>query len=322
MAEVRIVQTPQKMSSLHRLVDDYLMACRARGLAPTTIHNSYGYPLRSIFLPWCDVNEIEAVSQLDSRTVNAFSVALGERSAKNGGQLSKFSVHAYARAVRGFLTWCTREGETVAARPALPRLPRRVLDVLDRNEIEALEAAAPTERDRIIIRVLGDCGLRAEELCALRLNDVIRRDRQAYLHVVGKRDTERLVPLTPSLLRRIERYMRDARADDARSSRLFLSLRRGRSGDYEGLTRSGVLQLVRSAAERAAITKRVHTHLLRHSFITNALRGGMNPLVLARIVGHSSLRMIDQVYSHLNTSDSYEAMLRLLVASGERDGAG
>jgi integrase len=39
----------------------------------------------------------------------------------------------------------------------------------------------------------------------------------------------------------------------------------------------------------------------------------MNPLVIARVAGHSSLRMIDQVYSHLNTSDSYEAMLRMLT---------
>jgi integrase len=44
----------------------------------------------------------------------------------------------------------------------------------------------------------------------------------------------------------------------------------------------------------------------------------MNPLILARIAGHSSLRMIDQVYSHLNTTDTYEAMLRMLNTSEER----
>jgi integrase len=107
------------------------------------------------------------------------------------------------------------------------------------------------------------------------------------------------------------------RPKGVRSRYRFVGLRRGRTGDYEPLTRSGVLQLVRSAAERAGITKRVHTHLLRHSFITNALRAGMNPLILARIAGHSSLRMIDQVYSHLNTTDTYEAMLRMLNATDE-----
>jgi integrase/recombinase XerD len=299
------------------LVDDYFMECRARGLAPATINGSYGYPLRSIFIPWCEANAVERPEQLDSRTVNAFSVALAEHGGKSGRPLSKFSIHAYARAVRGFLTWCARQGEVVIARPALPRLPRRVLDVLDRHEIDALEAAAPTERDRLIIRVLGDCGLGAEGLCGLQVDDVVRRDRQAYLRVTEKNDMQREVPVSPVLLRRLERYISSGRPNGARGSRLFVSLRRGRSGDYEPLTRSGVLQLVQGAAERAGITKPVHTHLLRHSFITNALRAGMNPLILAKIAGHSSLRMIDQVYSHLNTSDSYEAMIRMLNASDE-----
>ena len=79
-----------------------------------------------------------------------------------------------------------------------------------------------------------------------------------------------------------------------------MSLRRGLSGEYEPLTRSGVLKLVRSAAERAGITKDVSPRLLRHSFITNALRGGMDSMVVAQIVGHSSLWMIERVYSHLN----------------------
>lgn len=307
------VVTHADLSPLHRLVDDYLMACRARGLAPTTVTTSYGYPLRSIFLPWCDGHEIDAVDKLDARVVDAFSVDLLDHATKSGKKLSKFSVHAYARSVRGFLTWCAKEGERVAARPALPRLPRRVLDVLDRSEIDLLEAAAPTERDRIIIRILGDCGLRNEELCGLQVADLVRRDREAYLHVEGKRDLDRLVPLPPGLLRRIERYLREGRPRDARTTTMFVSLRRGLTGDYEPLTRSGVLKLVQSAAQRGEITKPVTVHLLRHSFITNALRAGMNPIVLARIAGHSSLRMIDQVYSHLNTSDSYEAMMRMLT---------
>jgi integrase len=317
VAKVTVIKSRQP-SHLHRLVDDYLMECRARGLAPGTINNSYGYPVRSIFLPWCDEHGIEEPAQLDGRTINAFSVALQEHGGRRGQGLSKFSIHAYTRAVRGFLTWCSREGEAITARPALPRLPRRVLDVLDRHEIDALEAAAPTERDRLIIRILGDCGLRAEGLCGLRVDDVVRRDRQAYLRVREKNDREREVPLSPGLLRRLERYISNGRPNDVRDPHLFVGLRRARSGEYEPLTRSGVLQLVRNAADRAGISKRVHTHLLRHSFITNALRAGMNPLILAKIAGHSSLRMIDQVYSHLNTTDTYEAMIRMLNETESR----
>jgi integrase/recombinase XerD len=301
-----------KRSALEVLVDDYLMACRAKGLSPSTIDGSYGYPLRGIFLPWCRDRDVSGLDELNGRTVDAFSVFLMETPGRRGKALSRASVHAYIRAVRGFLNWCQREGETIAARPSLPRLGRRVLDVLDRDEIKRLIAAAPSERDRLILAVLADCGLRSSELCRLDTGDIVRRDRQAFLLVHGKGSRERLVPLPPSLLRGLERYERYTRPKDTRSARLFLALRRGPAGDYEPLTRSGVLQLVRSAAKRAYLEKSVYSHLLRHSFITNALRAGMNPIMVAQIVGHSSLRMIEHVYSHLNSGDAYEALMLLL----------
>lgn len=313
MPDLTVVR-PAEPSALERLVDDYLLACRAKGLSPNTIDNSYGYPLRGILLPWCAERGVNDLGALSSRTIDAFSVHLMEQPGRRGRQLSRASVHAYIRSVRGFLTWCEREGEAVTARPSLPKLPRRVLDVLDREEIKRLVAAAPTERDRLILSILADCGLRNSELCGLQLGDVVRRDRQAFLHVVGKGSRERLVPLTPALLRGLERYERSVRPRDTRSSRLFIGLRRAPGGEYGALTRSGVLQLVRSAAKRADIAKPVHAHLLRHSFVTNALRGGMNPMLVAQIAGHSSLRMIEQVYSHLTAGDSYDALLRLLTA--------
>jgi integrase/recombinase XerD len=311
VADLTVVR-PAEPSAVDRLVDDYLMACRAKGLSPNTLTNSYGFPLRSIFLPWCAERGVSDISGLNGRAVDAFSVFLLDRRGKGGNPLSPASVHAYVRAIRGFLNWCAREGEQVTARPSLPKLQRRVIDVLDRGEVQTLVAAAPTERDRLILSVLADCGLRNAELCTLEIGDVLRRDRQAFLNVHEKGGGRRLVPLPPALLRGIERYERHTRSADTRTKRLFISLRRGRSGEYEALTRSGVLQLVRSAAERARITKRVYPHLLRHSFVTNALRGGMNPMLVAQIAGHRSLRMIERVYSHLNADDAYNALVLLL----------
>jgi len=177
-----------------------------------------------------------------------------------------------------------------------------------------MEAAAPTERDTLIIRTLADTGMRVGELCGLRAPAVVRNDRRAYLKVRGKGDQERLVPAPPALVRRIERYERH-RPNDATSDRLFVALRRSRNRTgHDPLTESGVLQLVHSAAERAGITKRVHPHLLRHSFVTEALRRGMNPIQLTRIIGHESLRMIERVYSHLTPEDGYDALLTMLAA--------
>ena len=305
-------------SELASLIEDYFMDCRARGLARSTITQSYGYPIRGIFLPWCNANDLTRLSDVTPRRMTALSVSLLESPGRSGKMLSKEAVHSYTRGIRGFLQWCADQGEGQAAKPSLPRLPRRLLDVLDRDEIDTLEAAAEAERDRIMLRILGDCGLRSHELASLRPEQIIRHDRQANLHVHGKGERDRFVPLPPSLLRRLERYIRVGRPKGARCGEIFVSLRRGRSHDYEPLTTSGVLQLVKRAAYQAGFEKRVYTHLMRHSFITNCLRDGMSPILVAKIAGHSSQRMIDRIYSHLTNQDAYDAMMDMYARSEKR----
>jgi integrase/recombinase XerD len=306
---------PSGPSQLQVLVADFLASCRARGLSSRTVDSGYGYPLRSVFLPWCAEQGITEVGQLNQRALDRFTSGLLEHGGRSGRPLSKHSVHAYARAVRLLLTWARREGEEVSGLPQLPRLPRRVVEVLTREEIRVMEDAAPSERDKLIVRLLADGGLRVGELVALRCDDILRRDREAFLRVQGKGDKHRLVPVAPALVRRLERYIRSGRPHDTNSDRIFLSLRRGPSNTYEPITRSGVLQLVRLLAQRAGIRRRVHPHVLRHSWVTEMLRRGVNPKMVADVAGHSSLRMLESVYAHLSASDAYTAMMRALTES-------
>ena len=85
------------------------------------------------------------------------------------------------------------------------------------------------------------------------------------------------------------------------------------TGQHEPLTESGVQQLLRAVAEVAGLDKRVHPHLLRHSFITHAAQRNMNPMKLQQIVGHNDLTMIARVYTHIQASDAHEDMVRLLT---------
>jgi integrase len=64
--------------------------------------------------------------------------------------------------------------------------PRRLLDVRSRDEIQALEDAAVSERDKLIIRFLADTGMRAGELVGLRTSDLVDRDRNHFVRVTGK----------------------------------------------------------------------------------------------------------------------------------------
>ena len=85
----------------------------------------------------------------------------------------------------------------VKAKPQMPKCPKKRRDVLSRTEITRLEEAVPTERDRLVIRILGECGLRG-----------------AVLGVDGKGRRQRRSPPPPAVLRRIERHIQDLKTDD------------------------------------------------------------------------------------------------------------
>lgn len=72
--------------------------------------------------------------------------------------------------------------------------------------------------------------------------------------------------------------------------------------------------MVRVRTEQAAIRKRIYPHMLRHSYATWATNRGMNPIMLAQILGHSLLVMIHRNHAHSTPADAHEILARLLSA--------
>ncbi len=72
--------------------------------------------------------------------------------------------------------------------------------------------------------------------------------------------------------------------------------------------------MVRVRTEQAGIRKRVYPHMLRHSYPTWAINRGMNPIMLAQILGHSSLVMIHRNYARSTPADAHEILARVLSA--------
>ena len=309
MASLKVVAASDG-TLLSRQIEDYLAECRAKGLSRNTIEQSYGYPLRSILLPFCGREGISEVAGLSNRALNQLSSELQERGGARGRPLSRHSIHAYMRAINHFLAWAGREGESVAAKAQLPKLPKRLVEVLSREEVQAMEDAAPSERDKLIVRLLADAGLRVGEVVGLKRNHLLEQNRAFFVKVeAGKGAKDRLVPIAPRLYRRLRAYAEKGRPRDVRSERVFLGLRRGFSGSYEPLSSSGVEQMIRALAVKAGIERRVYPHLLRHSWFTWMLSRNVNPVLLAQMGGHSSLSMIQNVYAHLTPQDAYTALL-------------
>src|SRR5262249_13991515 len=133
----------------------------------------YGYPLKAVFLPWAERNGIEAVDQLTTRHLDRLSAELQDVGGKRG-KLTTDSVWTYMKAIRRFLAWAAAEGEKVKAQAKLPKLPYKLVDILTPTEVDQLEQAAVSERDKLIVRILADTGLRRAELCGLTTGDMLQ----------------------------------------------------------------------------------------------------------------------------------------------------
>ncbi len=222
-------------NQLEELIEDYLAHCRSEGRKRNTVENAYGYPLRHVFLPWCARTSVNEPSQLNRRTIERYQGQLLEEGGARG-PLSPATVHSYVRVVNQMLEWARDPESCVDAgvpdgKVKLPKLGRPVKDILSREEIERLEDVATAERDKLIIRVLGDTGVRVGELVKLRTDDLMTRERKNFLHVRGKGDLDRLVPVIDPLWRRLQRFIQ-GRPVDVAGDRLFLGLKR-RAGHEE-----------------------------------------------------------------------------------------
>ncbi len=311
--KLRVVVAPAE-TAFARLIADYLQDRRAGGASPKTV-TIYADALTSVLLPFCSARKVTDPPQVNSRLLNDLGAGLLDGSlSRTRRPLSKATVHSYMRAVNTFVAWANEQaGEAITAKAKLPTMARGVLDVLSRDEVASMEDAATTERDKLIVRLLFETGMRLGELLALTGDDLQTTGARSVLTVRhGKGDRGRLVPLSPALARRLRRYA-DRSRRDARSERLFLGLkRRASSGEFEPLTMSGAEQMIRHLAVAAGITKRVYPHLLRHSMATDFLRRGGNPILLQQILGHTSLAMITQTYQHLTFGDAHDELMRVL----------
>lgn len=288
--------------TLAELGADWLDHSLAEGKLASTMHG-YTYAINGILLPWCEREGIEDVAELDQAALNRLNRELLARRGRKGEPISKYTIDAYLRPIRHFLKWAAEDGADVRGLPLLPKGKRRQpKDVLTREEIQRMEDATPNERDKLIVRLLADTGMRIGELVKLRPEDVVERDRRFYLYVRGKGENDRYVPI-PRVHRRLQRWIDRGRPQPCADA-IFVALRQT-DGFYEALRYSGAYEVVRGAALMARIGKRVHPHLLRHSLITHLRRQGRIDPQISLVVGNFTAL---GVYTHMDAADAYGIM--------------
>lgn len=189
-----------------------------------------------------------------------------------------------------------------------PKCGRHLPDVLTTGEIDRLIAAVDTRtakgrRDSAMLEVLYSCGLRVSELTSLRLGDLFFGE--GYIRVTGKGDKQRLVPVSAAARDKIQLYLEE-RGGERRSEEVLFLNNRGRA-----LTRVMIFTIIRQAALRAGIDKRISPHTFRHSFATHLLEGGASIRQVQEMLGHESI-LTTEIYTHLDSTHLRETVERHL----------
>jgi integrase len=197
------------------------------------------------------------------------------------------------KSLQQFFRWCVEEEELSRSpmqgmkAPSVPEEPPPVLTEEElRRLIKACEGKGFLERrDKAIILLLLDSGLRRAELAGLRVTDVDLDNNVAI--VEGKGGRTRAVPFGRVTAQVLDRYERlRAQRRDADRDEFWL----GRSG---ALTPNGIYQVIRERAAEAGLPP-IHTHQFRHTFAHNWMAEGGSEGDLMRLAGWKSRAMVSR----------------------------
>lgn len=235
------------------------------------------------------------LESVDEQVLFFYLVDMKKRGLKNS------STSRHLAALRGLFRFSVREfgmGENPARLLENPRTVKRIPEVLNRKEVQALLNIPNLStklgyRDRVMIELLYGAGLRVSELISLAPLDF---DAQVgALRVWGKGAKERIVPLHEQAITFVDSYIKAWRpAFRPREDILFLN----RSGC--GLTRQGVWKLIKRYVTSAGIEKNVSPHSLRHSYATHLLEGGADLRTVQILLGHADITATE-IYTHVQT---------------------
>jgi site-specific recombinase XerD len=192
------------------------------------------------------------------------------------------------------------------------RYVKRAVDFIDRSEMTALLAAPdPTSwvgrRDRAILLLALQTGLRVSELVSLNCGDVILGSG-AHVRCEGKGRKQRSTPLRRDTIKTMQAWLRERTGRD--DEPVFPTIR----GDR--LSRDAVEHIVRKytvAASKACASlkgKRVSPHVLRHSTAMDLLQSGVDRTVIALWLGHESVETT-QIYIHADMRLKERALARV-----------
>lgn len=213
-------------------------------------------------------------------------------------KLKPASLRRKISALRSFFKFLIRE-EYLENDPTmdltLPKKEKILPDVISVKEIEKLINIIPKDgfkgkRDRALIELLYSSGLRVSEIINLKINEVDLKN--GYLKCFGKGSKERIVPFGDLAKEFLISYIEEREKFNINSELLFVT-KKGKM-----ILRQQINNILNYYAKKSKLKKKIHPHMLRHSFATHLLERGADLRSVQELLGHVDISTT-QIYTHL-----------------------
>ncbi len=273
-------------------VEEYRLACAAVPVSVTT-WRWYEQKLKHFLAYLKSEYGTTDIEGIQPKHVGAFTEYLSTTPTLNGrGVRSSYTVKGYIECVRNFLSWAAAEElveQKTRDRVKLPKVEQVVIKTLSRSQFNLLMDATSMEctrelqlRDRAILCLLLETGLRASELCSLTVGN-LHLGEDAHILVKGKGRKQREIgPLGVECQKNLRRHLRGHSYPT-----VFVSRR------HTQMTVSGLDQILYRLEEWSGAEEitgvRVSAHTFRHTFAVNFLKGGGDIYTLSLLLGHTSV---------------------------------
>ncbi|MEJ7560111.1 MAG: tyrosine-type recombinase/integrase [Pedobacter sp.] len=215
--------------------------------------------------------------------------------------VSESSVGRKLSTLRSYYKYCMRSGVITGnpvAQVKAPKVPERLPVFVDDQKLDELldsdvffNDSFPSVRDKMVIELLFGAGIRLAELLGLKDTDIDFYEES--IKVLGKRNKERIIPITKGLVNQLKEYLalKSLQNFNNKTSVLFVT---DKGADaYPKM----IYRVVQKYLSFISTQDKKSPHVLRHSYATSLLNRGADLNAIKELLGHASLAAT-QVYTH------------------------